>query len=153
MISYNEFEKPWTICEQKWTPAVEKKNDARTTLLTFTQQTKPNYRANWHHEHLAKMLDRVATGSCRRLMVFMPPQHGKSELVSRRFPAYMLGRNPDLRLVDQKKRIRRFQNGSRRITRPRGTSWSTWPSMIFAETGTRRRSRLFWARSLWRREH
>jgi hypothetical protein len=47
---------------------------------------------NWHHEHLAKMLDRVATGKCRRLMIFMPPQHGKSELVSRRFPAYMLGR-------------------------------------------------------------
>ena len=32
-------------------------------------------------------------------MVFMPPQHGKSELVSRRFPAFMLGRNPDLRLI------------------------------------------------------
>ena len=45
------------------------------------------------------MLDRVATGKCRRLMVFMPPQHGKSELVSRRFPAFMLGRNPDLRLI------------------------------------------------------
>jgi len=45
------------------------------------------------------MLDRVATGDCKRLMVFMPPQHGKSELVSRRFPAYMLGRNPDLRLI------------------------------------------------------
>ncbi len=99
MISYKEFEKPWTICEQKWMPAVEKKKDARTNLLTFTQQTKPNYRASWHHEHLAAMLDRVATGSCRRLMVFMPPQHGKSELVSRRFPAYMLGRNPNFRLI------------------------------------------------------
>jgi len=32
-------------------------------------------------------------------MVFMPPQHGKSELVSRRFPAFVLGRNPDLRLI------------------------------------------------------
>jgi predicted phage terminase large subunit-like protein len=32
-------------------------------------------------------------------MIFMPPQHGKSELVSRRFPAYMLGHNPDLRLI------------------------------------------------------
>jgi hypothetical protein len=29
----------------------------------------------------------------------MPPQHGKSELVSRRFPAYMLGHNPNLRLI------------------------------------------------------
>jgi len=32
-------------------------------------------------------------------MVFMPPQHGKSELVSRRFPAFVLGHNPDLRLI------------------------------------------------------
>ena len=32
-------------------------------------------------------------------MIFMPPQHGKSELVSRRFPAFLLGRNPNLRLI------------------------------------------------------
>jgi hypothetical protein len=32
-------------------------------------------------------------------MVFMPPQHGKSELVSRRFPAFLLGGNPRLRLM------------------------------------------------------
>ena len=32
-------------------------------------------------------------------MVFLPPQHGKSELVSRRFPAFLLGRNPELRLI------------------------------------------------------
>jgi predicted phage terminase large subunit-like protein len=32
-------------------------------------------------------------------MVFMPPQHGKSELVSRRFPAYLLGHNPNLRII------------------------------------------------------
>jgi predicted phage terminase large subunit-like protein len=32
-------------------------------------------------------------------MVFMPPQHGKSELVSRRFPAWLLGKNPELRLI------------------------------------------------------
>jgi predicted phage terminase large subunit-like protein len=74
-------------------------SDARESLLLFTQQTRPGYRTNWHHEELAKKLDRVARGECKRLMVFMPPQHGKSELVSRRFPAYMLGRNPDLRLI------------------------------------------------------
>jgi len=33
-------------------------------------------------------------------MIFFPPQSGKSELISRRFPAYMLGRNPDLRILD-----------------------------------------------------
>jgi hypothetical protein len=31
-------------------------------------------------------------------MVFIPPQHGKSELVARHFPAFTLGRNPEMRL-------------------------------------------------------
>ncbi len=73
--------------------------EARKSLLSFTTQTNPLYRTNWHHAELARRLDRVARGETRRLMVFMPPQHGKSELVSRRFPAYMLGRNPNLRLI------------------------------------------------------
>jgi predicted phage terminase large subunit-like protein len=72
---------------------------AREFLLPFTLFTKRDYRPNWHHERLAEMLDQVANGDCRRLMVFMPPQHGKSELVSRRFPAFLLGMNPKLRLM------------------------------------------------------
>jgi predicted phage terminase large subunit-like protein len=72
---------------------------ARRDLLRFTTLTKPDYTSNWHHEKLAEKLNRVAEGQCKRLMIFMPPQHGKSELVSRRFPAFILGRNPDLRLI------------------------------------------------------
>jgi predicted phage terminase large subunit-like protein len=34
-----------------------------------------------------------------RLMVFMPPRHGKSELISRYTPAWFLGTNPDLRVI------------------------------------------------------
>ena len=68
-------------------------------LLPFTTYTMPDYVTNWHHERLAEALDRVARSLSRRLTIFMPPQHGKSELVSRRFPAFMLGRNPDLRLI------------------------------------------------------
>ncbi|KXK56259.1 MAG: Terminase-like family protein [Chlorobi bacterium OLB5] len=44
-------------------------------------------------------LELFSTGIIKNLMVFMPPQHGKSELVSRRLPAYMLGRNPNLKFV------------------------------------------------------
>ncbi len=72
---------------------------ARENLLPFTTYTRPDYAASWHHVALAEKLDQIAANRCRRLMVFMPPQHGKSELVSRRFPAYILGRNPDLRLI------------------------------------------------------
>lgn len=41
------------------------------------------------------MLQRVADGELRRVMVFMPPRHGKSELVSRLFSAYYLYRHPE----------------------------------------------------------
>ena len=89
----------WKLADERLKPAEEKRSKALSDLLAFTRFTKPNYRVNWHHQWLAEMLDRVTAGTCRRLMVFMPPQHGKSELVSRRFPAFMLGRNPDLRLI------------------------------------------------------
>lgn len=48
---------------------------------------------------VAEGLDRVLAGTCRRLMIFMPPQNGKSELTSRRFPAFVLGKKPDTRII------------------------------------------------------
>jgi predicted phage terminase large subunit-like protein len=49
------------------------------------------------------LLDRnlvdVAEGRCRRLIWSMPPQEGKSERTSRRFPLWLLARNPDLRIA------------------------------------------------------
>jgi predicted phage terminase large subunit-like protein len=68
-------------------------------MLAFTLYTKPEYQPSWHHRLLCDYLDRFASGELRRLMVFMPPQHGKSELVSRRLPAYLLGRNPEARVI------------------------------------------------------
>lgn len=72
---------------------------ARQNLLDFTTYTKPDYGVNWHHALLCSYLDRFVAGEIKRLMVFMPPQHGKSELVSRRLPAFMLGKNPNLKIV------------------------------------------------------
>ncbi|NPV30507.1 MAG: phage terminase large subunit, partial [Firmicutes bacterium] len=45
-----------------------------------------------------KLVD-VAAGRIKRLMVFMPPRHGKSELTSRYFPAWYLGTFPDKRII------------------------------------------------------
>lgn len=44
-------------------------------------------------------LERVERGEIDRLMIFMPPRHGKSELASRRFPAWYLGRNPGREII------------------------------------------------------
>lgn len=72
---------------------------ATQALIAFTVYTRADYEVNWHHEEVASALDRVLAGKCRRLMVFMPPQNGKSELVSRRFPAYAVGKRPNLRII------------------------------------------------------
>lgn len=67
---------------------------ARRSLGAFTSYTEPNYEEAEHQLLLDKALERVEAGLDDRLMVFMPPRHGKSEKTSKRFPAWYLGRNP-----------------------------------------------------------
>jgi predicted phage terminase large subunit-like protein len=74
-------------------------NLARRHLLDFAEDTDARYQANWHHKLLCEYLDRFADNEIRRLMVFMPPRHGKSELVSRKLPAFIFGRNPDAAII------------------------------------------------------
>lgn len=50
---------------------------ARRYFLDFVTYTKPNYQVNWHHSHLSHKLDDFLNRKIKRLMVFMPPQHGK----------------------------------------------------------------------------
>lgn len=72
---------------------------ARRRLLAFTQKINPRYLPGWVHEDICRRLERfsreVEEGKSPRLMLLMPPRHGKSELASRVFPAWHLGRCPD----------------------------------------------------------
>lgn len=72
---------------------------ARRDLLSFTRYTFPGYKPAPHHRLITDTLDEVAAGKKKRVMIFMPPRHGKSELSSRRFPAYFLGRNPEKSII------------------------------------------------------
>lgn len=76
-----------------------KRKRARRGLLAFTQYTFPKYRAAPHHKLIADKLDQVLRGEVDRLMIFMPPRHGKSELASVRFPAFALGKYPDIQIA------------------------------------------------------
>lgn len=72
---------------------------AKRKMIDFTTYTKPDYETNWHHRNLADALDKFVKKEIKRLMVFTPPRYGKSELVSRRCPAYILGKNPDAQII------------------------------------------------------
>lgn len=72
---------------------------SRESLLKFAQHTNPRYEIAAHHKLIADKLEAVERGDIDRLMIFMPPRHGKSELVSVRFPAWYLGRNPEAQII------------------------------------------------------
>jgi hypothetical protein len=63
-------------------------------LTIFTEYTFPKYRTAAFHRTIAEQLERVERGEVDRLMLLLPPRHGKSELASKRYPAWLLGRNP-----------------------------------------------------------
>ena len=71
----------------------------RSDFLEFTKAQKRGYVVNWHHKDLAGGLQAVQAGIIKRLLVMMPPRFGKSEQVSRSFPAWCLGKDPDERII------------------------------------------------------
>ena len=76
---------------------------ARSCFAGFVMYSMPTYSMGWVHEEICKELDAfladVVAKKSPRLMLAMPPRHGKSELASRRFPAYTFGRYPDLSII------------------------------------------------------
>lgn len=72
---------------------------ARRSFKRFVSYTKPDYEFSWHHDLLCEKLQAFAEKKIKRLMIFVPPRHGKSELASRRLPAYIFGINPDARII------------------------------------------------------
>src|SRR5512137_2578815 len=72
---------------------------ARTGLYAFTEYTFPTFQASWHHIVMCRYLDQFISGEIKRLMIFAPPRHTKSELVSRRLPALIFGLDPDATVI------------------------------------------------------
>lgn len=68
---------------------------AHSRLISYAAYQWPGYRDAQHHRQIARKLEAVERGEIQRLMIFMPPRHGKSMLASEYFPAWYLGRNPD----------------------------------------------------------
>lgn len=79
----------------------ERIHQARNGFRAFTDLTIQDPEWTWtpFHETYYKVLDMFTKGKIKRLIVTVPPQHGKSEGSSRRLPAFMLGQNPKLRMA------------------------------------------------------
>lgn len=82
-----------------------KARKARTSLIEFGQLMMPDprdpdnvhmsrYEAQYFHRAIAAALQEVEAGRMKRLILTLPPRHGKSQLTSRLFPAWFMGRDP-----------------------------------------------------------
>lgn len=76
-----------------------KRELSRRRLLDFILYNFPNYQVNWHHRLICEALQKVERGEIRKLMVTLPPRHGKSEICSIQFPAWYLGKHPDKEVI------------------------------------------------------
>ena len=72
---------------------------SRQSLLHFTMSTFPSFEPAPFHVRYYDALTRFAFRDIKKMMVFMPPQHGKSEGSTRRLPAFILGVQPDTRVA------------------------------------------------------
>lgn len=68
---------------------------AFSRLISYAAYQWPGYKDAHHHRLIARHLEAVERGDIKRLMITMPPRHGKSMLASEFFPAWYIGRNPD----------------------------------------------------------
>src|SRR3990167_4606811 len=83
--------------------------ESRDDLMKFTELTMPDnsvnnklatlYKPSMHHRAIAQALQEVEAGRIKRLMIQMPPRSGKSELVSKRFPAWFMGRKKTRQVI------------------------------------------------------
>ena len=72
---------------------------AISKLIGYTKLMNPNYVVARHNALCAQKLEAVERGEITRLIIAMPPRHGKTHLVSENFPCWYLGRNPDKQFI------------------------------------------------------
>lgn len=75
------------------------RRQSRESLTEFIRYTLPTYEVAPHHRKIIGACEAVERGDCQNLIVEAPPRHGKSEIVSRRLPAWFVGRNPAKQII------------------------------------------------------
>src|SRR6185369_2514495 len=92
---------------------------APASFSEWLKKQEPQWFWNWPYQRfIYKALKRIETGKSKRLMIFLPPRHGKSELVTVRFAAWLLSIKPETKIIIgsyNQKLANRFSRKARRI--------------------------------------
>ena len=72
---------------------------AKDDFMSFTKAVWPEFIEGAHHRVIAQKFNDLANKKINRLIINMPPRHTKSEFASYLLPAWMVGRNPKLKII------------------------------------------------------
>ena len=88
------YEQEKLLMELEELSKLKSRNMAQDRFINFVMEVWPSFIAGRHHAKMANAFERVANGTCKRLIINMPPRHTKSEFASYLLPAWFLGKNP-----------------------------------------------------------
>ena len=79
----------------------EKKKESliQNDFMSFVKHVWPDFVEGKHHKIIADKFNKLAEGKIKRLIINMPPRHTKSEFASYLLPAWMVGRDPKLKII------------------------------------------------------
>ena len=77
----------------------KKKSQVYDDFLSFVKHVWPEFIEGSHHKKIAEKFNQIAKGEIKRLIINMPPRHTKSEFASFLLPSWMVGRKPDLKII------------------------------------------------------
>ena len=79
----------------------EKKTKSKVNddFLSFVKHVWPEFIEGKHHKEIADKFNDLAKGKIKRLIINMPPRHTKSEFASFLLPSWMVGRKPNLKII------------------------------------------------------
>ena len=76
-----------------------KQSKVHDSFLDFVKHVWPEFIEGKHHKKIADKFNQIASGKIKRLIINMPPRHTKSEFASYLLPSWMVGRRPDLKII------------------------------------------------------
>ena len=77
----------------------KKQDTIQNDFLSFVKHVWPDFIEGSHHKRIADKFNKLASGEIKRLIINMPPRHTKSEFGSYLLPAWMVGKNPKLKII------------------------------------------------------
>lgn len=100
LAKLSESEQHQLLVELEKLQELKDKELAQEKFIPFVEKVWPSFIPGRHHAKMAAAFEEVANGTCKRLIINMPPRHTKSEFASYLLPAWFLGKFPNKKIIE-----------------------------------------------------